>query len=210
MTVMAYLHAGHGGPVPPAGYLPIEEHGIVGDLRTVALVGAGGTIDWYCPSRFDAPSLFGALLDAGKGGYFSLRSRSSGRPKQLYLPDTNILLPRFQGAEAVGEVIDFMVPETSSTRRARDLLVRQARAVRGRATFELACHPAFDYGRAPHTVDLVPGTGAVLPASRGPFVLPTPVRLKIEAFGVAATFTVDEGETVDIELEWAGEVRPLE
>jgi GH15 family glucan-1,4-alpha-glucosidase len=209
MTVMAYLHAGHGGPVPPAGYLPIEEHGIVGDLRTVALVGTDGTIDWYCPSRFDAPSLFGALLDARKGGYFSLRSRSSGRPKQLYLPDTNILLTRFQGAEAVGEVIDFMVPETSGTGRARDLLVRQARAVRGRVTFELACHPAFDYGRAPHTVRLVTGVGAVFESSAGRCVLRSDVALKIEDSGVAASFTLEEGEGVDIELEWNGEVRPL-
>ena len=111
---------------PPQGYLPIEEHGIVGDLRTVALIGTDGTVDWYCPSRFDAPSLFGALLDARKGGYFSLTSRTGyARPKQLYLPDTNILLTRFQGKEAVGEVIDFMVPETRPTGRARDLLVRQ-------------------------------------------------------------------------------------
>jgi GH15 family glucan-1,4-alpha-glucosidase len=209
MAAMAYLRAGHGGPVPPAGYLPIEEHGIVGDLRTVALVGTDGTVDWYCPSRFDAPSLFGALLDARKGGYFSLRSRSSGRPKQLYLPDTNILLTRFQGAEAVGEVIDFMVPETSGTGRARDLLVRQARAVRGRVTFELACHPAFDYGRAPHTVQLVPGVGAVFESPAGRCVLRSDVALKIEESGVAATFTLEEGQGVDIELEWNGEVRPL-
>src|ERR1700727_2228290 len=144
---MGTLHAGNAGPVPPAGSLPIEENGIVGDLRTVALVGTDGTVDWYCPSRFDAPSLFGALLDAGKGGYVSLRSRSSGRPKQLYLPDTNILLSRFQRGEAVGEVIDFMVPDPSGSARARGLLVRQARAVRGRVPFELACQPAFDYGR---------------------------------------------------------------
>jgi GH15 family glucan-1,4-alpha-glucosidase len=209
MAAMAYLHAGHGGPVPPTGYLPIEEHGIVGDLRTVALVGTDGTVDWYCPSRFDAPSLFGALLDARKGGYFSLRSRSSGRPKQLYLPDTNILLTRFQGAEAVGEVIDFMVPETSGTGRARDLLVRQARAVRGRVTFELACHPAFDYGRAPHAVRLVTGVGAVFESSAGRCVLRSDVALKIEESGVAATFTLEEGQGVDIELEWNGEVRPL-
>jgi len=209
MTAMAYLHAGNGGPVPPTGYLPIEEHGIVGDLRTVALVGTDGTVDWYCPSRFDAPSLFGALLDARKGGYFSLRSRSSGRPKQLYLPDTNILLTRFQGAEAVGEVIDFMVPETSGTGRARDLLVRQARAVRGRVTFELACHPAFDYGRAPHAVRLVTGVGAVFESSAGRCVLRSDVALKIEESGVAATFTLEEGQGVDIELEWNGEVRPL-
>ena len=206
---MSFPFAGHGGPVPPAGYLPIEEHGIVGDLRTVALVGTDGTVDWYCPSRFDAPSLFGALLDAKKGGHFSLWSRGSGRPKQLYLPDTNILLTRFQGAEAVGEVIDFMVPETSSTRRARDLLVRQARAVRGRVTFELACQPAFDYGRAPHAVRLVTGVGAVFESSAGRCVLRSDVALKIEESGVAATFTLEEGQGVDIELEWNGEVRPL-
>jgi GH15 family glucan-1,4-alpha-glucosidase len=207
---MGYYAAGnrmHGAP--PTGYLPIEEHGIVGDLRTVALVGTDGTVDWYCPSRFDAPALFGALLDARKGGYFSLSSHVTTRPKQMYLPDTNILLTRFHGAEAVGEVIDFMVPETSSTRKARDLLVRQARAVRGRATFELACHPAFDYGRAAHTVEVVAGVGAVFESPAGHCVLRTTVPLKIEESGVAATFTLDEGESVDIQLEWRGEVRPL-
>ncbi len=206
---MPYLLTGNGGPVPPAGYLPIEEHGIVGDLRTVALVGTDGTVDWYCPSRFDAPSLFGALLDARKGGYFSLKCRSSARPKQLYLPDTNILLTRFQGAEAVGEVIDFMVPETRGSGRARDLLVRQARAVRGRATFEFACHPAFNYGRTPHAVQLVTGVGAVFDSPVGRCVLRTDVALKIEESGVAATITLEEGQSVDIQLEWNGEVRPL-
>jgi GH15 family glucan-1,4-alpha-glucosidase len=195
---------------PPKGYLPIEEHGIVGDLRTVALVGTDGTVDWYCPSRFDAPSLFGALLDTRKGGYFSLWSRTSNtRPKQLYLPDTNILLTRFQGKEAVGEVIDFMVPETRSTGRARDVLVRQARAVRGRATFELACHPAFDYGRASHSVDIIQSVGAVFTSALGRAVLRTNVPLKAEEQGVAATFTLEEGESADIHLEWNGEVRPI-
>jgi len=221
---MAYL-AGGNGPEPgnggdggngnsrmgpPKGYLPIEEHGIVGDLRTVALVGTDGTVDWYCPSRFDAPSLFGALLDTRKGGYFSLWSRTSNtRPKQLYLPDTNILLTRFQGKEAVGEVIDFMVPETRSTGRARDVLVRQARAVRGRATFELACHPAFDYGRASHSVDIIQSVGAVFTSALGRAVLRTNVPLKAEEQGVAATFTLEEGESADIHLEWNGEVRPI-
>src|SRR6201987_520175 len=97
MASMAFVNgrgrpAGNSGPVPPRGYLPIEEHGIVGDLRTVALVGTNGRVDWYCPSRFDAPALFGSLLDARRGGYFSLSSRTGGRAKQMYLPDTNILV----------------------------------------------------------------------------------------------------------------------
>ncbi|HEY4852473.1 MAG TPA: trehalase-like domain-containing protein, partial [Streptosporangiaceae bacterium] len=209
---MIYHPLGNGrrpGAPPTSGYLPIEEHGVVGDLRTVALVGTDGTVDWYCPARFDAPSLFGALLDDRKGGYFALSSRSNTRPKQFYLPNTNILLTRFHGVDAVGELIDFMVPQTSATSRGRDRLVRRARAVRGRATFELACHPAFDYGRAPHTVEVVTGVGAVFESSAGRFVLRTSVPLKIEESGIAATFTLNEGEGMDIELEWLGEVRPL-
>jgi GH15 family glucan-1,4-alpha-glucosidase len=201
---------GNGRLGPPKGYLPIEDHGIVGDLRTVALIGSDGTVDWYCPSRFDAPSLFGALLDARKGGYFSLCSRSSSaKPRQLYLPDTNILLTRFQGKEAVGEVIDFMVPETRHSGKARDLLVRQATAVRGRATFELACHPAFDYGRAGHEVQIIQGLGAVFTSALGHAVLRTSVNLKAEDNGVAATFTLEEGETADFHLEWNGEIHPI-
>src|ERR1700685_1600994 len=133
---MEHSYAGEGtsSAGPSRGYLPIEEHGIVGDLRTVALIGTDGTVDWFCPARFDAPSLFGALLDKDKGGYFSLAARTSyAKPKQRYLPDTNILLTRFQGREAVGEVIDFMVPETRATGKGRDLLIRQARAVKGTA-----------------------------------------------------------------------------
>ena len=195
---------------PPHGYLPIEEHGIVGDLRTVALIGTDGTVDWYCPARFDAPSLFGALLDKNKGGYFSITARTSyAKPKQLYLPDTNILLTRFQGKDAVGEVIDFMVPETRSTGKARDLLVRQARAVRGTVTFELACHPAFDYGRLGHELQIIQGVGAVFASPLGRAVLRTNVSLKAEDDGVAATFTLQEGESADFHLEWNGDVRPI-
>src|ERR1700730_13293611 len=180
---------------PLHGYLPIEEHGVVGDLRTGALGGTDGPLDWYCPARFDAPSLFGALLDKNKGGYFSITARTSyAKPKQLYLPDTNILLTRFQGKDAVGEVIDFMVPEMRSTGKARDLLVRQARAVRGTATFKLACHPAFDYGRLDHELQIIEGVGAVFTSPLGRAVLRTNVSLKAEDDGVADTFTLDEGE----------------
>ena len=86
---MVYDLSGKGrgpGSPPKSGYLPIEEHGVVGDLRTVTLVGTAGTVDWYCPARFDALSLFGSLLDARKGGYFGLSGRSNTRPKQFTCP----------------------------------------------------------------------------------------------------------------------------
>ncbi|GAA3233811.1 glycoside hydrolase family 15 protein [Actinocorallia longicatena] len=197
------------GSVQYGRYLPIEEHAIVGDLRTVALVGTDGTIDWFCPGRFDAPSLFGSLLDAKKGGFYSLSCPTSSRPKQLYLPDTNILMTRFLAAEAVGEVIDFMVPDTSGTALPRDLLVRRATAVRGRATFDLQCYPAFDYARVPHTVEIVDGVGAVFDSAGGRFVLRSSVPLVHDGDGVVARFSLEQGESADIVLEWNGLIAPL-
>ena len=90
-------------------YPPIEDHGLIGDLQTCALVARDGTIDWFCFPRFDSPSLFGGLLDAGRGGHFRI-SPTSGRftSRQLYLPDTAILITRFMSEEGVGEILDFM------------------------------------------------------------------------------------------------------
>src|SRR5262249_18916672 len=88
-------------------YLPIAEHGVIGDLRTVALVGTDATIDWYCPLRFDAPSVFGALLDSGDGGYYRIAPVEQWSTKQLYVPDTNVLITRFLSPSGVGEVQDF-------------------------------------------------------------------------------------------------------
>src|SRR3954468_23644629 len=93
----------------PADYLPISEHGLIGDMQSAALVGTDGTIDWYCPARFDAPSVFAAILDHRRGGHWSLAPRSDDwTSKQLYFPDTNVLITRFLSPEGVAEVHDFM------------------------------------------------------------------------------------------------------
>ena len=90
-------------------YAPIENHGVIGDMHTVALVATDGTIDWFCPPRFDAPSVFGCILDAEKGGRFQICPvNGGGNVKQLYLPDTNVLLTRFLSPEGVAEISDFM------------------------------------------------------------------------------------------------------
>ncbi len=69
-------------------YLPIADHGLIGDCRTAALVGLDGTIDWYGPLRFDPPSVFAAILDAERGGSFTMRADVPATPKQFYLPDS--------------------------------------------------------------------------------------------------------------------------
>ncbi len=99
-----------------SGYLPIAEHGLIGDLRSVALVGTNGTIDWYCCPSFDAPSVFAAILDAERGGSFELAASVPARTKQFYFPDTNVLITRFFTEEGVGEVQDFMPVRGRRTR----------------------------------------------------------------------------------------------
>ncbi|MEU1165593.1 trehalase-like domain-containing protein, partial [Streptomyces sp. NPDC005921] len=108
-------------------YPLIENHGLVGDLQTAALVTTEGAVDWFCSPRFDSPSVFGALLDKENGGHCTVRpAHPTHSTKQLYLPDTAILVTRFMTEAGAGEVIDFM-PVTGTTVTRRHRLVRLVR-----------------------------------------------------------------------------------
>src|SRR3954469_23216082 len=132
----------------------IDDHGLIGDLQTSALVAVDGTIDWFCSPRFDSPSVFASLLDVHRGGHFSIRPEGADFvTKQLYVPGTAILITRFLSSQGVGEVVDFMpIAEGPATDRHR--LVRLVRVVRGELTFVLDCQPRFDYGRALHKTEI--------------------------------------------------------
>lgn len=106
-------------------YVPISEHGLIGDLRTTALVGTNGTIDWYCCPRFDAPSVFGSILDADRGGSFELAAEVPTRTRQFYFPDTNVLITRFFAADGVAEIQDFMPVVDESREADRHRLIRR-------------------------------------------------------------------------------------
>ena len=96
-------------------YKPIENYGIIGDLHTVALVGMDGSIDFMSFPQFDSPTIFAALLDENRGGRFQLAPvLADANPKQLYLPDSNILLTRFLSDAGVAEISDFMLILTTS------------------------------------------------------------------------------------------------
>ena len=132
-------------------YQPIENYGIIGNMRTVALVGMNGSIDWYCYPHFDSPSIFGAILDDNKGGRFQICPVGDQvRHKQFYWPSTNILVTRFLLQDGIAELEDFMpvglalrftlVPPSLSPYSLRQRGVR----------ISLICRPAFDYGRKSH------------------------------------------------------------
>ena len=138
-------------------YPPIAEHGLVGDLQTAALVTSRGVVDWFAAPRFDSPSVFAALLDHDRGGYFRLApGEGQADCKQLYYPDSAVLVTRFMSPDGVGEVVDWMPPITDRKPSDRHALARIARTVRGTVRFDLDCRPRFDYARATHKLELRP------------------------------------------------------
>ena len=141
-------------------YPNISDHGLIGDLQTAALVTTDGCVDWFCCPRFDSPSVFGALLDADNGGYFQIKpDRDDYVSKQLYFPDTAMLITRFMTPDGVGEVRDFM-PVAGQRATSQHRLVRLIRVVRGTMRFVGDIKPRFDYGRKQHKLE-VTDEGAV-------------------------------------------------
>jgi len=182
-----------------SAYLPIAEHGVIGDLHSVALVGTDGTIDWFCCPRFDSPSVFASILDAEKGGFYRIAPVNGGHTvRQLYFPDTNVLITRFMTPDGVGEVHDFM-PIHRDPRHPRRI-VRQVVAVRGEMRFRLECRPRFDYARQVHEVELYEG-GAVFNTPALSLTLATNVPLERDGDDITAHFDLAHGASATFLLQ---------
>ncbi|MFF5310995.1 glycoside hydrolase family 15 protein [Streptomyces massasporeus] len=184
-------------------YVPIAEHGLIGDLRSVALVGTDGTIDWYCCPAFDAPSVFASILDAERGGCFELAASVPARTKQFYFPDTNVLITRFFTEDGVGEVQDFMPLGSGLAEAERHRLIRRVVCVRGSIPFRTRVAPRFDYGSLPHTVRLT-GDTAVFEATGLALALTATVPLEADGSDVRGDFKLSEGETAVFALDKVG------
>ncbi|WP_149550080.1 glycoside hydrolase family 15 protein [Streptomyces marokkonensis] len=184
-------------------YVPIADHGLIGDLRSVALVGTDGTIDWYCCPSFDAPSVFAAVLDAERGGCFELAAALPARTKQFYFPDTNVLITRFFTEDGVGEVQDFMPVVDDPVEERRHRLIRRVLCVRGSVPFRTRVAPRFGYGARPHTVRLT-GDIAVFDSPELSLALTATVPLEADETDVRADFKLNEGDTAVFALDRVG------
>ncbi|WP_030194283.1 glycoside hydrolase family 15 protein [Streptomyces sp. NRRL S-87] len=177
-------------------YPPIGDHGLIGDLRTAALVSSDGVLDWFCAPRFDSPSLFAALLDHDRGGHFTITEDGPGTTtRQLYLADTAVLVTRFMTEEGVGEVIDFMPLGEAEAPAGQNRIIRILRVTRGTVRFRLDCRPAFDYARGTHGLTLQGDTAHFTTPDLAVFLqVGGPVRLTSDGTGVHGEALLRQGD----------------
>ena len=181
-------------------YQPIENYGIIGNMHTVALVGMNGSIDWFCDPHFDSPSVFAAILDDEKGGRYKIAPTTEGvTNKQMYWPETNVLMTRFLSPDGVGEVIDFMPVGVSEGEQGYHQLIRRVNVVRGTMTFRMECDPAFNYARDGHEIRITPN-GAIFCSATAGLQLSTAWPLERTGNAAIAEFTLQEGQVVTFTL----------
>ncbi|MBS7563273.1 glycoside hydrolase family 15 protein [Mucilaginibacter sp. Bleaf8] len=184
-------------------YEPIENYGIIGDLKTVALVSLNGSIDFMSFPRFDSPTIFASILDAKQGGFFSIEPQmGTYKNKQLYIPGTAVLLTRFFSEMGIAEIIDFM-PLDADDKDAVSTIVRKVKAVRGDITFKMHCAPRFNYARNEHTAEISDNQiiFTALNDGNSKLRLIADVPLQVNENDGYAEFTVKESGVVHIVLE---------
>ena len=205
----------------PSPFTPIAEYGFLSNCHTGALVAPDGTVDWLCVPRFDAPSVFGALLDRGAGGFRFAPFGINVPSDRIYEPGTNSLVTSWKtptGWVVVRDALtmgprrgeDTVTPHTRppSDEDADHMLVRTAQCIDGTVEIDLVCEPGFDYGRLPgewtlsedrHRAD---ATGA-----EQALRLQTDMLLGIEEGRARARHVLRAGETVYCALAWSEEAR---
>ena len=142
---------------------PIENYGVIGNMQSIALVGMNGSIDFLCYPDFDSPTVFAALLDDQRGGRFEIRPQLRNmRVRQLYLPDTNILLTRFLAEEGVAELTDYMPIEKNGEQP--NEIVRRVSVIRGNVHFTMRCQPRFNYAASNHELQISDRCATFFPA----------------------------------------------
>lgn len=157
---------------PCSGYQPIADYALIGDCHSAALISRHGSIDWYCPERFDAPSLFAALLDVRNGGRFRIAPVDQGTVERRYLPETNLLETTHRTETGSIRVIDFMpVHRRSTSHRGHDVgssrrILRLVEGLAGSVTIEIAFDPRFDYARTAPRLSVRDGVGVASAGGR--------------------------------------------
>jgi GH15 family glucan-1,4-alpha-glucosidase len=187
-----------GRRVAAARQQPISDYGLIGDMRTAALVGLDGAIDWCCLPRFDSGSVFAGLLDTERGGTWVIHPEGRWTSTQRYLPRTNILETTFRTADdGIVSLTDFMpVAEDGRPSGPHPEIHRRLRCTRGRVAMNMVFMPRFEYGARTTRLELLRAglfatdrTDQVLTLSSG-----KPFDWAVEQSTATARFQLEKGE----------------
>jgi GH15 family glucan-1,4-alpha-glucosidase len=178
---------------------PIENHGIIGDMRSAALVADTGSIDFCCWPDFDSPSIFSALLDTTAAGIFQLApDLPDARRQQIYLPDTNVLQTRWIAQDAVVEVTDLMPVGHNEDDLPR--VVRRIEVRYGKANVRMRCRVRMDYSRA-RMETYMDGEDVCFVAQGQPGMrLSATAGLRLEQDTAVAEFAMEQGQIIEFIL----------
>jgi GH15 family glucan-1,4-alpha-glucosidase len=186
-------------------YKPISAYGVIGDTRTAALIGVDGSIDWCCFPRFDAPSVFGALLDIGVGGRCRVHPARQYTSHQRYFPLTNILVTSFHLQDGTGavEVLDFMPAPGEPAIAGPHEIHRRVRCLRGSVEMAVEFAPRFDYARA-ETRLCYRGGGVVAEGAGETLAVAGSDALQwtLDDATAHASFSLQPGKDVWLVLQW--------
>ncbi len=184
----------------------VGDFAFISDCQSAALVGRDGSVDWYCPERFDFPSVFARLLDE-KGGHWAIRPAGPFETERAYLGDTMVLRTEFRtekGRVALTDALALGSGERGHDigKRVPHVLLRRVEGLEGEVEMEVEFSPRFEYAL---TIPRVLATDAGIVASGGPteLHLVTQCPLKtVDRAGATARFRVRAGETVDFALAY--------
>ncbi len=190
-------------------FAAIADYGIIGDCRAAALVSKYGSIDWLCWPRFDKPSIFAALLDPVKGGYWSISPTSYERIERQYLPKSNILQTSFVSGSGTARVTDLMpmgsAHYTESKLMPDHELIRLVECEEGEVEVEFDFAPRANYGLEPVALREVGRLGVRLEWGEGVYWLRSSIPLEIQDGRARARIEMGAGESKSFSFSYSEE-----
>lgn len=196
---------------PATDELPIEDHGIIGNMHSCALVSVKGSINYLCLPHFDSPSIFASILDHKQGGFFQItvdphHNEHPVNYKQFYWPQTNLLITRFFTDHGVAQVIDFM-PVKQTNRKWRNGVFRYVECIRGEINFKSLCYPSFNYARDDHVIEKKSDSFFIFRSKDNAFGLSgydphseMTINMEQDGNGIRSKFTLKETEKIAFEF----------
>ena len=190
-------------------YKKISDYALLGDCHSAALLSSNGSIDWACFPRFDSPSSFARLLDAKRGGSFSISPVNPQKILREYIPDTNVLVSKFFSDQGYIRLTDCMPLEVRNRKNGSSeiwsyhSIIRKIECLSGEVDIRLSISPRFEYAyliprfilTSEHTCEIRGGADALWVTSSHP--------LNIKNNRVKTEWRLKQGETVWIEVSWS-------